>query len=219
MTIKKIFQNSFIFLLISGNIACQNKSKTMQTQIPQPKAPEGLEFATFGGGCFWCTEAMFDQLEGVISVESGYAGGTQLNPSYEEVCTGDTGHAEVIRITFDPKKIEYEFLLEVFFNTHDPTTLNRQGNDVGTQYRSAVFYHSEAQKTAAEKMIAELTTEKVYKNPIVTEVTLISNYFQAEDYHQEYLENNPGNPYCQMVVSPKVEKFRKKYAEKLKKNK
>jgi peptide-methionine (S)-S-oxide reductase len=128
-----------------------------------------------------------------------------------------TGHAEVIRIAFDPRKIEYEFLLEVFFNTHDPTTLNRQGGDIGTQYRSAVFYHSESQKITAEKMIRELIEEKVYKDPIVTEVTPINNYSQAEDYHQEYLDNNPGNPYCQVVVSPKVEKFRKKYAEKLKK--
>ncbi len=187
----------------------------MNTQ-PAQQVNDSLELATFGGGCFWCTEAMFDQLEGVISVASGYAGGSAQNPSYEDVCTGNTGHAEVIRIAFDPRKIDYEFLLEVFFNTHDPTTLNRQGNDVGTQYRSTVFYHNEAQKQAAEKMIQALTSEKVYKDPIVTEVTPISNYYRAEDYHQEYLDNNPGNPYCQMVVSPKVEKFRKKYALKLK---
>jgi len=206
---------AFSSLLLTFNF-CKHMTTAQPTQ-PAQQVNDSLELATFGGGCFWCTEAMFDQLEGVISVESGYAGGSVVNPSYEDVCTGNTGHAEVIRIAFDPRKIDYEFLLEVFFNTHDPTTLNRQGGDIGTQYRSAVFYHSESQKITAEKMIRELTEEKVYKDPIVTEVTPINNYSQAEDYHQEYLDNNPGNPYCQVVVSPKVEKFRKKYAEKLKK--
>jgi len=216
---KNKFQIIIIILLISSNFACQLKTKNTTTMQMQPttQVNDTLELATFGGGCFWCTEAMFDQLEGVFLVESGYAGGTVLKPSYEDVCTGNTGHAEVIRIAFDPQKIDYEFLLEVFFNTHDPTTLNRQGADVGTQYRSAVFYHDEVQKAIAEKMIQNLDAEKVFSNKIVTEVVPLSNYSKAENYHQEYLENNPGNPYCMMVVSPKVDKFRKKYAEKLKK--
>lgn len=214
-----INQKYFLILVFSSNFACQTQIKNQSKMNTQPtqEVNDSLELATFGGGCFWCTEAMFDQLEGVLSVESGYAGGMLQNPTYEQICTGNTGHAEVIRIAFDPKKIDYEFLLEVFFNTHDPTTLNRQGNDIGTQYRSAVFYHSDDQKQAALKIIKELTDQNVYKKPIVTEVTSISNYFKAEDYHQEYLENNPNNPYCEMVVSPKVEKFKKKYAEKLKK--
>jgi len=215
----KIYSVFFFILLISINFACQPNFKnitTMSTQNLQQQT-DSLELATFGGGCFWCTEAMFDQLEGVISVASGYAGGTKNNPTYEEVCTGTTGHAEVIRIVFDPRKISYDFLLEVFFHTHDPTTLNRQGNDIGTQYRSAVFFHNEAQKLAAEKMIQGLNEEKVYAKKIVTEITPINNYYEAENYHQEYLENNPQNPYCQMVVSPKVEKFRIKYAAQLKK--
>lgn len=216
---KNKFQIILIILLISSNFACHLKTKNTTTMQMQPttQTNDTLTLATFGGGCFWCTEAMFDQLEGVFSVESGYAGGTVINPSYEAVCTGNTGHAEVIRIAFDPRKIDYEFLLEVFFNTHDPTTLNRQGADVGTQYRSSVFYHDEVQKSVAEKMIQNLDAEKIYSNKIVTEVVPISNYTKAENYHQEYLENNPGNPYCMMVVSPKVDKFRKKYAEKLKK--
>jgi peptide-methionine (S)-S-oxide reductase len=178
---------------------------------------KGLEFATFGNGCFWCTEAIFEQLEGVTKVESGYAGGEVKNPSYKEVCTGNTGHAEVIRLTYDPKLISYRELLDVFFSTHDPTTLNRQGADVGTQYRSAIFYHNDEQKAEAEKIIADLENEKVFDNKIVTEITAINNYSVAENYHQDYYNNNKNQGYCRMVINPKIEKFKKKYKSKLKK--
>lgn len=193
----------------------QSKAKVME-QNHSTENLQNYELATFGGGCFWCTEAMFDQLNGVISVESGYAGGHVANPTYEEVCTDETGHAEVIRIVFDPRKIDYEFLLEVFFHTHDPTTLNRQGADVGKQYRSVVFYHSESQKETAEKLIQTLDNEGVFDKKIVTKIEPISNYYPAENYHQNYFENNPQNAYCNAVVSPKVAKFKKKYAEHLK---
>lgn len=175
-----------------------------------------IEAATFGGGCFWCTEAVFSELRGVESVTSGYAGGHVANPTYEQVCTKTTGHAEVIQITFDPDEVRYEDLLEIFFQTHDPTTKDRQGNDVGPQYRSAIFYHSQAQKEAAEAFIAKLNDTGAFPAKIVTEVTEINNYYPAENYHQEYLANNPSNPYCAMVVRPKVDKFRKQFGEKLK---
>jgi peptide-methionine (S)-S-oxide reductase len=175
-----------------------------------------LETATLGGGCFWCTEAVFDDLEGVAEVESGYSGGHTENPTYQEVCTGSTGHAEVIRVKFDPNLISFKEILQVFFATHDPTTPDRQGNDVGTQYRSAVFYHSDEQKRIAEEVIAELTEEEIFDAPIVTEVTEVTNYYPAEDYHQEYFANNPTQPYCAAVVSPKVSKFRQKFAHRLK---
>ncbi len=178
---------------------------------------KNLELATFGNGCFWCTEAIFEQLEGVYKVESGYAGGTVENPTYKAVCTGLTGHAEVIRLSYDPKKISYRELLDVFFNTHDPTTLNRQGADVGTQYRSAIFYHNEEQKAAAEKMIADLEKAEVFDNKIVTEVTEINNYYVAENYHQDYYNNNKNAGYCRAVINPKLEKFIKQYKDKLKK--
>lgn len=172
--------------------------------------------ATLAGGCFWCLEAVFDDLKGVLSVESGYSGGTTENPSYKAVCTGLTGHAEVVRVEFDAEAISFEDLLRVFFSIHDPTTLNRQGADVGTQYRSAIFYHDEAQKRAAEKIITELTEAGLWSNPIVTEVSPLLNYYPAEDYHQEYFANNPGQPYCAAVVAPKVAKFRKQFLERLK---
>lgn len=175
-----------------------------------------IKTATFGGGCFWCTEAVFLGLRGVQSVTSGYAGGHVANPTYQEVCTKTTGHAEVIQITYDPSQVSYEDLLEVFFQTHDPTTKDRQGNDVGPQYRSAVFYHTPEQKEAAEAFIAKLEASKAFTAPIVTEVTEINNYYPAEDYHQDYLANNPQNPYCAMVVRPKVDKFRKQFADRLK---
>lgn len=174
-----------------------------------------LQTATFGGGCFWCTEAVFLELRGVLSVQSGYAGGHVANPTYEQVCTKTTGHAEVIQITYDPDQISYEDLLEIFFQTHDPTTKDRQGNDVGPQYRSAIFYHNESQKQAAEAFIAKLNASGVLPGKIVTEVTEINNYYPAENYHQDYLANNPSNPYCAMVVRPKVDKFRKQFGEKL----
>ncbi len=179
--------------------------------------PTTLQQATLAGGCFWCLEAVFDDLRGVYSVESGYSGGTTENPSYKAVCTGLTGHAEVVRIEFDPQEISFEDLLRVFFSIHDPTTLNRQGADVGTQYRSAIFYHDESQKQTAEAIIRELEAAQIYPDPIVTEVSPLVNYYPAEDYHQEYFANNPGQPYCAAVVAPKVAKFRKKFVERLKK--
>jgi peptide-methionine (S)-S-oxide reductase len=175
------------------------------------------EVATLGGGCFWCLEAVYDQLKGVESVQSGYAGGTVANPTYKQVCTGMTGHAEVVRITFDPEIVTFKDLLEVFFSIHDPTTLNRQGADIGTQYRSVIFYHSPAQKATAEQTIKELDAAHLWNAPIVTEVVPLTAYCQAEDYHQEYFANNPDVPYCRAVVAPKVVKFRKHYLDKLKK--
>ncbi len=177
----------------------------------------GKEVATLAGGCFWCLEAVFDDLKGVDSVESGYMGGRTANPSYEEVCSGETGHAEVTQLTFDPKQVSFREILEVFFVIHDPTTLNRQGNDVGTQYRSAIFYHSPEQKAAAEQVIANMGAAKIYEDPIVTEVVPASKFYVAEDYHQEYFRRNPAQPYCSFVVRPKVAKFRKHFLGKLKK--
>lgn len=174
------------------------------------------EVTTLAGGCFWCLEAVYDQLRGVVSVESGYMGGKVDNPSYRAVCTGTTGHAEVIQITYNPAEVSFQDLLDVFFVIHDPTTLNRQGNDVGTQYRSAVYYHNAEQKAVAEQVIAALNGEHRWNNPIVTEVTAASKFYVAEDYHQEYFANNASQPYCQVVVAPKVAKFRKYYMEKLK---
>jgi len=179
--------------------------------------PAGREIATLAGGCFWCLEAVYDGMKGVESVESGYMGGRSPNPTYEQVCGGDTGHAEVVRITFDPAAVSFKELLEVFFVIHDPTTLNRQGNDAGTQYRSAIFYHTPQQKAGAEETIARLNTAKLWDGPIVTEVTPASDLYQAEEYHQEYFARNPRQPYCQAVVAPKVQKFRKHFLEKLKK--
>jgi peptide-methionine (S)-S-oxide reductase len=175
------------------------------------------QVATLAGGCFWCLEAVFDELKGVKSVESGYMGGKTPNPNYDEVCSGASGHAEVVRVTFDPDEVSYRDLLAVFFTIHDPTTLNRQGNDVGTQYRSAIFYHSEEQKRDAEAVIRNLSAEKVFAKPIVTEVTPASRFHMAEDYHQEYFQRvGGGNPYCSFVVEPKVAKFRKHFFDRLK---
>jgi peptide-methionine (S)-S-oxide reductase len=174
------------------------------------------EVATLAGGCFWCLEAVYDLLKGVKSVESGYMGGKVVNPSYQQVCTGNTGHAEIVQVTFDPEQVGFKDILDVFFTVHDPTTLNRQGNDVGTQYRSAIFYHSPEQKAAADQKIAELNSSHLWSAPIVTEVTPAETFYVAEDYHQEYFENNPNQGYCQFIVAPKVAKFRKHYLEKLK---
>jgi peptide-methionine (S)-S-oxide reductase len=174
------------------------------------------ETITLAGGCFWCLEAVYDQLEGVLDVVSGYTGGHMPNPDYKLVCTGRTGHAEVVQVTFDPSVISFKEILEVFFTIHDPTTLNRQGADVGTQYRSAIFYHSESQKATAEEVIAEFEAEGVWPNPIVTEVTALDTFYTAEDYHQEYFQHNPYQGYCQVVIAPKVAKFRQKYASRLK---
>ncbi|MEM9951741.1 MAG: peptide-methionine (S)-S-oxide reductase MsrA [Chloroflexota bacterium] len=175
------------------------------------------EIATLGGGCFWCLEAVYDQFKGVTAVESGYAGGHVENPTYREVCNKTTGHAEVVRIEFDNDVVSYADLLDVFFTIHDPTTLNRQGNDVGPQYRSEIFYHSDEQKATAEAKIEEYDASSIWANKIVTAVTEINNYYVAEDYHQEYFENNPNAGYCRVVVAPKVAKFRKKFIDRLKK--
>lgn len=187
------------------------------SQNEKPQSTDGTEVATFAGGCFWCTEAVFDQLKGVDKVQSGYAGGHVPSPSYELVCTGTTGHAEAIQITFDPKVISYKQLLEIFFHVHDPTTLNRQGPDVGTQYRSAVFYHNEQQKREADEVIKEIQAEKVWDDrQIVTEVVPFKAFYPAEDYHEDYYRLHGEQPYCAMVISPKVTKFRAHYAQMLK---
>ncbi len=174
-----------------------------------------LELATFGGGCFWCVEAVFQELRGVEKVVSGYSGGKGKNPTYREVCGGYTGHAEVVQVHFDPKEVSFQTLVEVFFTTHDPTTLNRQGNDVGTQYRSVIFYHSDIQKAVAEKAVKEFATQ-LWDEPIVTEISPITEFYEAEGYHQNYYQDNLNYPYCQIVINPKVRKFRKAFADKLK---
>ena len=184
------------------------------TAIPSPSTP--LETAVLGGGCFWCLEAVFDELAGVRSVESGYAGGRNADPTYDDVCSGRTGHAEVVRITFDPSVLSFRDLLTVFFTIHDPTTKDRQGNDVGTQYRSVIFCQSPEQRATAESLVAELTATKLWKDPIVTEIADAAPFYEAERYHQEYFANNPAQPYCAVVVAPKVAKFRKHFTERLK---
>lgn len=178
---------------------------------------DNLSKATLAGGCFWCLEAVFDELKGVESVESGYSGGRAANPSYHDVCTGKTGHAEAVQVSFDPAVLSYRDLLNVFFALHDPTTLNRQGADVGTQYRSAIFYRDDEQKATAEQLITELNDQHIWDKPIVTEVTKFDIFFVAEDYHQEYFANNKFQPYCMAVVAPKVAKLRKHFVERLKK--
>ena len=178
---------------------------------------KNLETATLGAGCFWCVEAVFDDLKGVESVESGYSGGHTENPTYQQVCSETTGHAEVANVNFNPQEISFKEILQVFFAVHDPTTLNRQGNDVGSSYRSAIFYHDDNQKRIAEEVVKEVTAEGVYDNPIVTEVTPFDKFYIAENYRQEYFANNPNQPYCAAVVAPKVAKFRKKFVDRLKK--
>jgi peptide-methionine (S)-S-oxide reductase len=185
--------------------------------VPVEGSTPVREIATLGGGCFWCLEAVFEGLEGVLSVESGYMGGKTANPTYESVCSGRTGHAEVVQITFDPRTVSFEEILEVFFVVHDPTTLNRQGNDVGTQYRSAIFFHAPVQKETADAVVARLTEAALWSAPIITEVTPATTFYRAEDYHQRYYATNPYQPYCQFVVAPKVQKFRKQFLGKLKK--
>ena len=175
-----------------------------------------LAVATLGGGCFWCLEAVYEELEGVVDVVSGYAGGHVVNPTYRQVCTGKTGHAEVVQVTFDPDVTSYREILQVFFAIHDPTTLNRQGADVGTQYRSAIFYHNESQREIAEAMIESLESEGEWKNPIVTQVEPLDAFYPAEDYHQEYYRSHKSQPYCRAVISPKLKKFRKKFKPSLK---
>jgi peptide-methionine (S)-S-oxide reductase len=178
--------------------------------------PSRTEVATLGGGCFWCLEAVYQELRGVEKVESGYSGGDVPNPTYRQVCSETTGHAEVVQVTFDPDEVSYRDILEVYFTIHDPTTLNRQGADVGTQYRSVIFYHTEEQKRVAEEVISNLETEGIWNSPIVTEVAPFDEFYVAEDYHQDYFRNNGFQPYCQVIIAPKVAKFRKQHLERLK---
>ena len=187
---------------------------TAQSSTPITSASGQTEVATLGAGCFWCVEAIYQDLQGVLKVESGYSGGNIDNPSYREVCTGATGHAEVIQVTFDPAVISFKEILEVFFTVHDPTTLNRQGADAGTQYRSAIFYHSPQQKAVAEEV--KLASKEIWDDPIVTEITAFDKFYKAEDYHQNYFKDNPNQGYCSIVIAPKVKKFRQKWANKLK---
>ena len=202
----------FVFLLLTNLTAQTQKEKSKM----QNNKSTQYETATFGMGCFWCSEAIFERLKGVHSVVSGYSGGTVANPTYQQVCTGETGHAEVIQIEYDPKVISYKDLLEVFWKTHDPTTLNKQGADVGTQYRSVVFYHDDEQKKLADHYKAELDKSGAWKDPIITEISKFTAFYPAEDYHQEYFENNPTQGYCSFVIAPKVEKFEKVFKDKLK---
>ncbi|MBI4483870.1 MAG: peptide-methionine (S)-S-oxide reductase MsrA [Acidobacteria bacterium] len=187
-----------------------------QTQNRPMTTSQGREVVTLGGGCFWCLEAIFDDLKGVERVESGYSGGSVASPSYEQVCTGTTGHAEVVQVTFDPKVISVKELLEIFFTIHDPTTLNRQGPDVGTQYRSVIFYRSQEQKAVAEQVIKDIQAAKMWSGPVVTEVVPFKAFYEAEDYHQEYFKLNGEQPYCRLVIAPKIAKFREHYRNKLK---
>jgi len=200
--VEKSIVTVLLFAFLSCNLSAGKKVENKK-YTQNIKSMNQFELATFGNGCFWCTEAIFEQLEGVKKVESGYAGGEIKNPTYKEVCTGTTGHAEVIRLTFDPKVISYRELLDVFFDTHDPTTLNRQGGDVGTQYRSVIFYHNEDQKTVANKMIADLENENVFEDKIVTEVTGINNYYVEENYQQDYFNNNKSKGYSRVVINKK----------------
>ncbi|HEY7109262.1 MAG TPA: peptide-methionine (S)-S-oxide reductase MsrA [Nitrososphaeraceae archaeon] len=184
--------------------------------VVQSKNDEKLETATIASGCFWCSEAIFSRVKGVESVTSGYSGGKIDNPSYEQVCTGTTGHAEAVQIKFNPKIITFEKILDIFWHTHDPTTMNRQGNDIGTQYRSAIFYHDEGQKSIAEKLKKDLEKEHIFKDPIVTEIIPFSSFYAAEKYHKDYYENNRNVPYCNFVIDPKIEKLLRKYNDKIK---
>ncbi len=190
--------------------------KSKNEKSPPAKERKGTEQATFGSGCFWCTEAIFQQVKGVQSVVSGYTGGQVKNPTYRQVCDGTTGHAEVLQVTFDPKVVSFSDLLEIFWKTHDPTTLNRQGNDEGTQYRSAIFYHSDEQRKLAEHFKAKLNVSSAFRAPIVTEITKVSEFYPAEAYHQNYFKNNPDQAYCRAIIAPKLEKFKKVFNDQLK---
>ncbi len=217
---------TLIFLCCVVVISCAQSEKKQKRKANNEAAvmdvknidTAGMEVATFGTGCFWCTEAVMESLEGVKKVVSGYEGGMVANPSYEEVCTGKTGHAECVEVTYDPKVISYATLLEAFFRSHDPTSLNKQGNDVGTQYRSVIFYHNADQQQLAEKARTELDKSGAYPKPIVTEITKAVKFYIAEDYHQNYFANNPDQGYCAFVVAPKLDKFKKVFKDKLKKN-
>lgn len=218
---KLMFTTTFISMVTLLSCAVrENPQKYMTSSLTSPSTEDATfrtDTATFGTGCFWCTEAIFQQLDGVLKVSSGYSGGQVKNPTYKEVCEGTTGHAECVEIVYDPQKITFDELLEVFWQTHDPTTLNRQGNDVGTQYRSAIFYHNAEQKAKAEKYKAELDKSGAWDKPIVTEITPASTFYVAENYHQDYYNNNGSAPYCYYVIRPKLEKFEKVFKNKMKK--
>jgi peptide-methionine (S)-S-oxide reductase len=205
-------------MVFGKNGHCQTYKKNRMENLPQTtvNVPDNLQVATFGGGCFWCTEAIYQDLKGVSEVKSGYSGGHIKDPTYRQVTSGTTGHAEVIQFLFDPKIISFQELLEIFWSTHDPTTLNRQGADSGPQYRSVVFYHNDEQKEQAEFFKNKLNEEKVFSKSVVTEITSFSNFYVAEDYHQNYFKDNGTQPYCQFVILPKVEKFKKAFAHKMK---
>ncbi len=214
-TIVGLFSFLLLITTCSSNKSTQNDSSQKTAQAKQQTMPDGLETATFGAGCFWCVEAVFEELKGVHSVVSGYTGGSITNPTYKQICSGNTGHAEVAQIHYNPTIITFAELLEVFWTTHDPTTLNRQGNDAGTQYRSAIFYHNEIQKSVAEKSIKEVAP-LLWNKPIVTEITPLGVFYAAENYHQDYYTLNPNYGYCVAVINPKLEKFRKRFKDKLK---
>ncbi len=221
MNTLSVYALSFLFFGACSSQPVQKRPEQHQqpmqpsaSPVSNEAAPSSVEVATLGGGCFWCLEAVYQEMKGVLRVESGYAGGHVANPTYKEVCTGTTGHAEVVQITYDPSIVSYADLLEVFFTIHDPTTLNRQGNDVGTQYRSAIFYHDPEQKKIAEA--AKKAAAQLWPKPIVTEIVPLDRFYKAEDYHQNYYRNNPTQPYCIYVVGPKVDKFREKFRNWLK---
>ena len=195
----------------------QNKNMVMQKQTLKLDQKDNTEVATLAGGCFWCIEAAFDEIRGVIKVESGYSGGTTTSPTYEQVCSGTTGHAEAVQVTFEPNVVSFQDILHIFFTVHDPTTPNRQGADMGSQYRSVIFYHNEKQKEIAEQVIRELEDQKVWDNPIVTQVVPFKKFYKAENYHNQYFSRNPNAGYCRVVIAPKIAKLREKYREKLKK--
>jgi peptide-methionine (S)-S-oxide reductase len=219
MYMKKSIYTLLALLCVSLTACGQKVKQKNESSMSQAKSVDEsrLETATFGSGCFWCTEAVFQNVDGVQKVESGYEGGKVKNPTYKEVCSGLTGHAEVIQVKFDPTTVSYEELLEIFWQTHDPTTLNRQGADAGTQYRSVIFYHNDAQRDKAEFYKKRLEDQHVFNSPIVTEITPASTFYKAEDYHQNYYNLNSTQPYCSYVITPKLEKFKKVFKEKLKK--
>ncbi|MBI5022300.1 MAG: peptide-methionine (S)-S-oxide reductase MsrA [Ignavibacteriales bacterium] len=217
------FLNSILCIIIVTFLGISS-SKTGNRSMQNPenhsainRESDTLETVTLGAGCFWCVEAIFQNLEGVYSVVSGYSGGTVKNPTYEDVCTGKTGHAEVAQIKYDPRMLSFDELLEVYWSSHDPTTLNRQGSDVGTQYRSVIFYHNPRQKELAEKYKKKLNSEHAFENPVITEISAIKEFYKAENYHQNYFNENPNKPYCQFVIRPKLEKFEKIFKNKIKK--
>ncbi len=208
-----------MFILAAAFASCSSETKYKNMSASLSSINDKVDTATFGTGCFWCTEAIFEQLNGVLKVTSGYSGGQVKNPTYKQVCSGETGHAECVQVQYEPDKISFEELLEVFWQVHDPTSLNRQGADEGTQYRSAIFYHNEEQKEKSEKYKSELNKSGAFNKPIVTEITAFETFYPAEDYHQEYYQNNKNaNPYCSIVIRPKLDKFQKVFAKKLKTN-